>query len=67
MSERGARVMMSNSDPHNVDENDDFFDNLYKGFHIERIFARTVQNEARYQNFSLKIFDGILFARIKSF
>lgn len=40
MSERGARVMVSNSDPHNVDENDDFFDDLYKGFHIERISAR---------------------------
>ena len=32
--------MVSNSDPHNVDENDDFFDDLYKGFHIERISAR---------------------------
>ena len=40
MDERGARVMVSNSDPHNVDENDDFFDDLYKGFHIERISAR---------------------------
>lgn len=44
MSERGARVMVSNSDPHNVDEDDDFFDNLYQGFQIERVSARRSVN-----------------------
>lgn len=40
MGERGARVMVSNSDPHNIDENDNFFDELYKGFSVERVPAR---------------------------
>ncbi len=31
--------LLSNSDPHNLDENDNFFDELYDGFSIERIFA----------------------------
>ena len=31
--------LLSNSDPHNLDENDNFFDELYEGFHIQRINA----------------------------
>jgi DNA adenine methylase len=32
--------MLSNSDPKNTDPNDNFFDDLYAGFHISRIPAR---------------------------
>ena len=32
--------MLSNSDPHNTDPDDDFFDDLYKDFNIERVKAR---------------------------
>jgi DNA adenine methylase len=39
MSERGARIMASNSDPKNADENDDFFDRLYSNQIITRISA----------------------------
>ena len=36
----GAKLMLSNSDPHNVDPQDDFFDRAYRGFRIERLKAR---------------------------
>ena len=35
-----AKLMLSNSDPHNVDPGDDFFEDAYKGFRIERLQAR---------------------------
>ena len=42
LGKKGARVMLSNSDPKNADPNDDFFDNLYSienGFKIDRVQA----------------------------
>jgi len=44
MNDRGAFLMLSNSDPKNVVPNDDFFDSLYGKFHIHRIRARRVIN-----------------------
>lgn len=44
ISEKGAKVLLSNSDPKNVDEKDEFFDELYKGFDIERITAARMIN-----------------------
>lgn len=44
ISSVGARVMLSNSDPHNVDENDNFFDDLYADFTILRVEASRVIN-----------------------
>ncbi len=41
---RGAAVMLSNSDPHYVDPDDDFFDELYHDFVITRIPARRAIN-----------------------
>ncbi len=41
---RGARIMLSNSDPRNADPGDDFFDALYEGFVIERVPARRMIN-----------------------
>ena len=43
-SERGAAVMTSNSDPHNGDPDDDFFDDLYSWATIDRVFARRAIN-----------------------
>lgn len=37
---KGSYLMLSNSDPKNYDENDDFFDVLYTGFNIERVSAK---------------------------
>jgi DNA adenine methylase len=40
MDETGAYLILSNSDPKNIDENDDFFDELYKNYNINRITAK---------------------------
>ncbi|MEQ8168698.1 MAG: DNA adenine methylase [Candidatus Eremiobacterota bacterium] len=39
-----SKLMLSNSDPKNEDENDDFFDRLYSDYHIYRVDARRVIN-----------------------
>lgn len=44
LDEAGAKVMISNSDPKNSDPDDDFFDELYKGFQIERVDAARAIN-----------------------
>lgn len=44
LSYMGAKIMLSNSDPHNVDENDNFFDELYSDFTILRVEATRVIN-----------------------
>ncbi|MEG3224409.1 MAG: modification methylase [Methanobacteriales archaeon Met13] len=40
MDDRGAYLMLSNSDPKNVDFNDEFFDILYKKYVIDRVPAK---------------------------
>ena len=40
ISQKGAYAILSNSDPHNGDPDDNFFDDLYKEFTIERILAK---------------------------
>lgn len=37
---QGAKLMLSNSDPRNIDPQDDFFDQAYQGFRIERLQAK---------------------------
>jgi len=37
---KGARLLMSNSDPKNTNPDDDFFDDLYSRFRVERVMAR---------------------------
>lgn len=44
VDERGGKFMLSNSDPHNSDPDDDFFDDLYEGFTIERVLASRAIN-----------------------
>ena len=44
MSQRGAYVLASNSDPRNTNPTDDFFDKLYKGMKIESISASRMIN-----------------------
>lgn len=39
-----AKVMASNSDPKNTDENDNFFDDLYSELNINRVFANRAIN-----------------------
>ena len=44
ISNKGALVVASNSDPKNSDINDDFFDKLYSKFEIERVSASRMIN-----------------------
>lgn len=44
ISTKGAKVLASNSDPKNTNENDNFFDELYSNFSIERIRASRMIN-----------------------
>lgn len=42
--EEGSSVMLSNSDPKNLDPNDNFFDEIYNDFNIVRVPARRMIN-----------------------
>ncbi len=44
LHKNGVKVMLSNSDPKNIDPGDNFFDNLYSEFNIFRIPARRLIN-----------------------
>lgn len=44
LSELGARLMLSNSDPRILDENDDFFEYIYRKFNIQKIYANRFIN-----------------------
>lgn len=41
---KGIRLMLSNSDPKNIDSNDNFFDEIYGDFKISRVSARRMIN-----------------------
>lgn len=44
LTERGVLQMLSNSDPKNVDHNDDFFDTIYQKHNIVRVPAKRMIN-----------------------
>jgi DNA adenine methylase len=44
LHKKNAKLLLSNSDPHNIDVNDNFFDELYSGFIIDRIEAKRMIN-----------------------
>ena len=44
LDDRGARLLLSNSDPKNTVPDDDFFDDLYTGYRIERVLANRAIN-----------------------
>lgn len=44
INQKGAKVLVSNSDPKNSDDEDHFFDNLYKNYNIQRIEAKRMIN-----------------------
>ncbi|WP_448528024.1 DNA adenine methylase [Raineya sp.] len=43
-TEKGAKLMLSNSDPKNENPNDDFFEKAYAGYNIFRVSAKRVVN-----------------------
>ncbi|WP_308545157.1 DNA adenine methylase [uncultured Sneathia sp.] len=47
LTKKGAKIMLSNSDPKNVNKNDVFFDELYNKYNIFRVKAkRTINSNA---------------------
>ena len=44
LDEKGAKVMLSNSDPKNENSNDSFFDDLFSDYLIERVPAKRMIN-----------------------
>jgi DNA adenine methylase len=47
LSAKGAKLMLSNSDPKNANPDDHFFEDIYQGFHIERVDAvRMINSDA---------------------
>jgi DNA adenine methylase len=44
LDKKGVSLMLSNSDPKNVNQDDNYFDELYKGFNITRIKASRAIN-----------------------
>jgi DNA adenine methylase len=52
LSANHAYCMMSNSDPKNTDVNDNFFDDLYQNYTIERVLARrAINSDAKNRGF----------------
>lgn len=47
LNNKNAKLMLSNSDPKNINSDDNFFDDLYRGFQIARIDAlRMINSQA---------------------
>ena len=47
LSDKGVKILLSNSDPHNANPEDTFFDELYAEFSVQRIIAmRTINSKA---------------------
>ena len=44
MHEKEAKLMLTNSNPKNIDKNDNFFDEIYNGFNINEIYATRMIN-----------------------
>lgn len=44
ITEKGSKVVASNSDPKNADDNDNFFDDLYDKYNIDRVSAKRMIN-----------------------
>lgn len=44
LKSKGAKIILSNSDPKNADVNDDFFDDIYSEFNIIRVYANRMIN-----------------------
>lgn len=44
LSKRNAKLMLSNSNPKNINKEDTFFDNIYQGFNINQIQASRMIN-----------------------
>ncbi len=46
LDNKNCLLMLSNSDPKNTNEEDNFFDDIYNGFEIKRVFAKRMINSS---------------------
>lgn len=46
LDDKNCLLMLSNSDPKNINEEDNFFDDIYNGFEIKRVFAKRMINSS---------------------
>ena len=53
LDNKGAKLLLSNSDPKNLDENDLFFDKLYESYNIKRVFAKRSINSNKNKRGSI--------------
>lgn len=44
LDKKGAKILVSNSDPKNVNEHDNFFDDIYNNYNIKRVEANRMVN-----------------------
>ena len=44
LDKKNAKLMLSNSNPKNTDEDDNFFEDIYNGFYINEIFVKRMIN-----------------------
>ena len=52
LRDKGAYIILSNSDPKNVDEEDTFFDDLYADYDIQRIYAkRKINSKSNHRGY----------------
>lgn len=54
LNDKNAKLILSNSDPKNINSDDDFFDDLYQGFQIARIDAPRMINSRADKRGKLK-------------
>ncbi len=50
LDRKGVKLMLSNSEPHNYDQSDNFIYNIFDGFQINRVFAnRMINSKANWR------------------
>ncbi len=54
LNQNGAKLLLSNSDPKNENNEDHFFEDLYEGFRIERVDAKRMINSIVSKRGSIK-------------
>ncbi len=54
LNQKGAKLLLSNSDPKNEDQNDDFFEDAYSNYRIERVEAARNINSKGSQRGKIK-------------
>lgn len=54
LSGKGARLMLSNSEPKNENPDDHFFEELYKGFNIQRVYVNRTINSGTNKRGKIK-------------